>query len=356
MHSVGLSNNRLYGPKEVIRWLGAVQSQDYGPAKWSVAQRTAGVTDATLDQAFGDGAFLRTHILRPTWHFVVPEDIRWMLELTAPRVQMQIASFYRLLELDDIAFTRCNGTLIKTLQGGRQCTRQELSAALAGSHIATTPPRLGAILMNAELTAIICSGALRGKQHTYALLAERAPQARRLTRDEALAELTLRYFRSHGPATLKDFRWWSSLTITDIKRGLDAVGSLLVREVIDSVPYWFDPSEPHPCGASPAIHLLQTYDEYVVGYSESRHVCDVSGAARSMPGVRGIYNPAILLDGQIAGHWKRTVSRDSVIVEAVLFAPLTEARSHALQVAVARLGDFLGLPATVLGTEVWHGT
>jgi hypothetical protein len=352
MHSLRLSGTPFEAPEEVVRWLGAVQSQDYGPAKWSIGQRTVGVGDAAMDRAFADGAILRTHVLRPTWHFVLPADIRWMLELTAPRVQALHAYRYRQLGLDDAILERCNALLVAALRGGHQRTRRELDALLDRAGVATDSVRLGHILMNAELNGIICSGALSGKQHTYALLEERAPRAKRLTRDEALAELTLRYFTSHGPATAKDFRWWSSLTLADIKNGLAMVGSRLERETLGGVSYWFAPSAPPPKAASPTVHLLQAYDEYIVGYSESKFVLDVSGAARSRTQDGAIFNGVVILDSQVAGHWKRTLKRDAVIIEAALYAPFDDAQTRALQAAVDRHGAFLGLPATVVTTAI----
>jgi hypothetical protein len=215
-----------------VRWLGAAQSQDYHPAKWSVAERTGGVGDATMDRAFADGTILRTHILRPTWHFVLPADIRWLLQLTAPRVHALNAYPYRRLGLDDAVLAKSAALLAGALRGGNQRTRKELGAVLEGAGVATDGFRLAYILMHAELNGLVCSGAPRGRQHTYALLDERAE---RRTRDEALAKLTLRYFTSHGPATAKDLRWWSSLTAADVATGLELVGSQLGREVVDGV-------------------------------------------------------------------------------------------------------------------------
>jgi len=352
-----LRNQRLSGapfeaPEQVVGWLGAVQSQDYGPAKWSVAQRTGGVGDAAMDQAFADGTILRTHVLRPTWHFVLPADIRWLLGLTAPRVHALNAYYYRQLGLDDAVLEQCGRLLVGALQGGEQRTRKQLAAMLTSAGIATSGFRLGYLLMHAELTGIICSGALHGKQHTYALLEERAPRAGRRTHDEALSELTLRYFTSHGPATAKDFRWWSSLTAADVNQGLELVASQLEHEVVDGASYWFAPSAPSPQAASPTVHLLQGYDEYVVAYSQTKHVFDMSGMARSLPLDKVPFNHAVVLDGQVAGHWKRTLKRHSVVVEAALYAPFDHAQAQALQAAADRHGAFLGRIATVVRTQL----
>ncbi|HVD13720.1 MAG TPA: winged helix DNA-binding domain-containing protein [Actinomycetota bacterium] len=352
MHTVRLSGPRFGAPEEVVGWLGAVQSQDYGPAKWSVGQRTAGVGDAELDRAFADGTILRTHVLRPTWHFVLPAEIRWMLELTGPRVHALNAYYYRQLGLDQDVLAKATALLVGALRGGNQLTRKELAAVVEGAGIATKGFRFAYILMNAELNGVICSGALQGKQHTYALLEERAPQASGLGHDEALAELTLRYFTGHGPATEKDLRWWSSLTAADVTKGLELVGPRLGHEVVDGVTYWFAEPAPRLDTAAPTVHLLQGYDEYIVGYSESKYVLDLAGTARSRIQDRAVPNHVLILDGQVAGHWKRTLKRGSVTIEAVLYAPFDHAQAAALQAAADRHGEFLGLPATVVTSQL----
>jgi len=355
MHSVRLGAEPLTAPEDVVGWFGAVQSQDYGPAKWSLGQRCAGVTDPAVDRAFADGTILRTHVLRPTWHFVLPADIRWMLELTAPRVHQLNAHYYRQLGLDAALLERSTRVLVDALSGSQQRTRKELRAILAEAGITTDGPQLGYILMNAELNGVVCSGALRGRQHTYALLDERAPHARGLPREEALAEVAVRFFTSHGPATAKDLRWWASLTLAEIREGLELAGSRLERELVDGVEYWSAPLEPGPAAPSqvrhtPTVHLLQGYDEYVVAFSESRHLINLAGAARTLAPDTLLTNGVLLLDGQLAGHWKRTPSRGAVLIEASLYAPLDDAQSRALGAEADRHGAFLDATASVVTT------
>jgi hypothetical protein len=346
-----LRNQRLSGdgcttPEEVVGCLAAVQSQDYGPARWSLGQRTAGLDDATVERAFAEGALLRTHVLRPTWHFVSPADIRWMLELTGPRVHAQSGYMYRQLGLDAEVRARSEALLAEALRGGQQRTRKELGEVLAAAGFETGGFRLACHLMSAELNAVVCSGAPRGRQHTYALLEERAPRARRFDPDEALAELTLRYFSSHGPATVKDFTWWSSLTVADIRRGLEMAGAKLERTEIDGVPFWSGETEPPPRPA-PRAQLLQTYDEYVVGYSESRKVLDESGTLRALTRDEGMFSALAVLDGTAVGRWRRTLGKDAVAIELRHHVPLDEAGERALREAAARHGEFLGLPAVL---------
>ena len=211
-----LAADHFEKPAEVVDWLVAVQAQDYAGAKWALGLRLHDAHDADLDRAFNAGSILRTHVMRPTWHFVTPIDIRWLLTLTAPRVHAANAHRYRELELDDATLKRSRKVLTKTLQGGQHLTREELGEALENAGIAEAKgQRLAYMVMAAELDGLICSGPRRGKQFTYALLEERVQPGATLTHDEALATFTRRYFTGHGPATVQDFAKWSGLTIAD---------------------------------------------------------------------------------------------------------------------------------------------
>lgn len=232
LHTQRLAGEPFASAVDAVAWLGAVQSQDYAGAKWALGQRTRGVTDADLDRLCDEGAILRTHVMRPTWHFVLPCDIRWLLGLTAPRVKARLAPYDRRLEIDAPLLKRSHAVIESALEGGSSLTRAELGAALERAGIPAAGQRLGHLVSYAELDAIVVSGPRRGRQVTYALLEERAPSARRLDRDEALAELTRRYFTGHGPAQVQDFAWWSGLTVADVRRGLELAGPVLAHEVI----------------------------------------------------------------------------------------------------------------------------
>ena len=336
------------GAADVVGWFGALQSQDYHPAKWAVAQRLGdGVTDAALDRAFDDGAVLRTHVLRPTWHFVTPADLRWLLELTAPRVHALNAYYYRQSDLDETLLRRAADLIADAVAGGNHLTRTEVAAVLERHGIVAERFRLGYILVFAELEQVICSGPLHGKQHTYALLDERAPAAGRLDRDEALARLVRRFFTSHGPATAKDLSWWSSLTLADIATGLAAAGDALESIDVDGVTFWSAPGAVPPPAPSPSVRLLQAYDEYIVGYSQSKYLLDLSGLAAAAPDQPALPNGVIIVDTQVAGRWKRTVRKDEVVLEAVLYRPFDPAETAALEAAAHVHGAFLERSATV---------
>ncbi|HSL43751.1 MAG TPA: winged helix DNA-binding domain-containing protein [Anaerolineales bacterium] len=344
LHNQLLSQSNYSQPAEVVEWLGPVQSQDYAGAKWALAQRLEDpTTDAAIEKAFNEGKILRTHMMRPTWHFVTPTDICWMLELTAPRVRVAMAHMDRQLGLDRAIIKRSNATLKKALQGNQQLMRSELGPILEKAGVSVEGYRLGQLMGHAELDGVICSGARKGKQFTYALLEERAPHARKLQRDEALAELTRRYFRSHGPATLQDFVWWSGLTMTDARKGLEAVNSEFEQEVVDDRTYWFAASTSGKRRSARA-HLLSSYDEYTVGYRDRSAIFDVSHTGKLSAFRESVLTQVILIDGEISGTWKRTIRKSKVTVELAPFTELTSAHNQAVLAAAHRYGTFLDLP------------
>jgi hypothetical protein len=343
LHNQHITQRTLETPQALVEWLGAVQAQDFAAAKWALGLRLQDVTDDDIEQAFTDGAILRTHVMRPTWHFVSPVDIRWLLALTAPRVHQTLAYYNRKLELDDAVFRCTNAVLANALQDGKQLTRDELVFALQQAGIATEgEQRVTHIMMRAELDGVICSGARRGKQFTYALLAERAPQARRLDRDEALAELTRRYFTSHGPATIQDFVWWSGLTVADVRAGLAMVTSSMLHETIGGQTYLFSSSTPAQ-DLSQVAYLLPNYDEYTVGYTDRSAIFDALHTNKLDPR-GGLLANTMVLDGQVIGTWKRTFKKNSVMIEANPFVPLSNTETGAFAASANRYGEFLCMP------------
>lgn len=276
LHNQRLSHTNFKTPQAVVQWLGAVQAQDYAGAKWALAQRMTDATDAALDQALADGSILRTHLLRPTWHFVTPQDIRWMLKLTAPRVHAVNAYMVRQSGLDKAIFKKSNSTLEKALRGGNQLTRTELAAILDQAGIPADGFRLSYLMMYAELNGLICSGARHGKQFTYALLEERVPPVNALNRDESLAKLVSCYFSTRGPATLQDFTMWSGLTMTDAKNGIEMVKSKFEYETFNGQTYWFPEAATLKKDKSLIAYLLPNYDEYFIGFKDRSAIGEVA--------------------------------------------------------------------------------
>jgi hypothetical protein len=211
--------------------------------------------------------------------------------------------------------------------------------------IAASGTRLAYILMRAELDAVLCSGAPRGRQQTYASLDQRAPEAKTLDRDEALAELTSRYFRTRGPATLKDYTWWSSLTAVDARRGLDMARSELQQDIVDGRTYWFAEPASLATDTLDVVDLVQVYDECVISYSETRDLLDSPWASVAIPRERIPLMHAILLEGRLIGRWRPVSDRTSVVVETTLGRPLEKREKAALDMAVERFGRFMAKPA-----------
>ena len=343
LHHQRLSADQLTRPAAVVKWLGAVQAQEFAGAKWAIGQRMQTATDDSIEKAFADGTILRTHLLRPTWHFVAREDIRWMLELTAPRVRSAIGFNSRRMEIDRAIVTRSEKVLTRTLGGGRQLTRDVLRLALQRAGIATEYIRFILILIHAELDGVICSGGRVGKQFTYALMDERAPNGHTLSREEALAELTRRYFISRGPATIRDFVWWSGLTTADAKAGIESAGRRLVREVIDGQSCWLSSAAGDPANAARA-YLLPPYDEYLVAYKDRSAAIDAAYSAKE---TNAIFGPTIVWNGRVIGTWKATSIKNSIAVTLKTFAPLRGTTKRAVLEATRRYGAFVGKAVTV---------
>jgi Winged helix DNA-binding domain len=316
LHNQQLANPTMTTPVEIVKWLGAVQAQDYAAAKWSLGLRLQHETDEQIEDAFNKGEILRTHVMRPTWHFILPEDILWMLELTAPRVRMLLNHYDRKLEITDPFLSTCFDIILKSLRGSNFLTRLQLAEELAKHNISASGQRLGHITAHAELAGLICSGPRISKQFTYANVTERAPNAKRLSREASLALLATRYFQSHGPAQVKDFAWWSGLSMKDAQEARTRVPSLASHEV-DGKTYWSIKSLVKP--AKQRGLFTSIFDEYTIAYkdrsdmSDERHVEKFISMGNALTGV-------MLFDGRVMGTWKRELTKDSVEIK---FSPLS---------------------------------
>jgi hypothetical protein len=310
----GLSQPRAGTPEEVVFSLGAVQSQDYPGAKWALAQRLEHTTDASIGQAFTEGKILRTHVLRPTWHFVHPRDISWMLELTGPRVSKMMGSYNKQLELNESVFTRSHKAITELLRKQKIVTREEIKHSLKEVGIETNVQRLAHLVMQAELDRIIISGPKRGSQFTYMLFSERVPETSKLSADEALAELTKRYFTSHGPSQIRDFVWWSGLTVADVKKGLEINKKFLVSAEVDEKIYYFSPNSPTSLTFPTVIHLLPNYDEYTIAYKDRSTFYSPSSGIKIYSMGALTYPHVILYKGKVIGTWRREVKKNMIVI------------------------------------------
>ena len=324
-----LVGKRWARPEDVVEGLLAVQSQDFTGAKWGVALRCGG-DDAAVQEAFEEGKILRTHVLRPTWHFLARDDLRWLVELTATRVHAANAYYYRMHGLDAATAKGSNARIVKALSKGVHLTREEL-----GKEVKAEGNRLAYFIMRAELDALICSGRMRGKQHTYALVEERAPRSRKLERDEALAELASRYVKGHGPAQTQDLAWWSGLTVADSRRALEAGG--LSEEEIDGKKYWLGETRAAPKTRTPVVHLLPNYDELVIAFK------DRSAMFEGEPSLSQQEPHFVVIDGLIVGGWRRAMSDEEISVSLKLYRRVSDAERKGIALAAAELARGVGL-------------
>ncbi len=350
-----LHTQRLIGPKfqtpiDAVSFLTAVQAQDTLYSLWALGMRVAGATEAAVEQAIADRQLVRTWPMRTTLHYVTAADARWMVKLNAERTLRGMARRLRDVGLDDDTLARARRVITAALQANGPTARPELLQTLDAAGISPAGQRGYYMLWyfaNESLTAI---GPRIGKQQSIVLLDEWLPPARERTRDKALAELARRYFTSHGPAQLKDFVWWSSLTTADARAGLEAAKSHLAQETFGGNEYWYDPTQPAGEVVSPTAHLLPYLDEYIVAYRDRDAFLD-SAYNDLVESGNVIFHAPLLIDGRVAGYWKRTLKGAQVIIEVTLFRPLSDVERDAVAGAADQFGAFVELPAKIMWME-----
>ena len=364
-----------FTPADVVAHLGAMQAQDYAMAKWAVGLRMDNATHDNIEQAIDKGQILRTHVLRPTWHLVHPKDIRWMLALSAPRIRAAMATQQRQLQLDEKIFRRSEKLIEKALAKDQHLTRTELMTRLQAAGIATNDIRSSHIMIRAELNGLVCNGPRAGKQFTYALLEERVPPAPKLSRDESIAQLAQRYFTSHGPATVHDFAWWSGLSVTDAKKGIESNSAKWQSITLGSQrqgatnpqKYWFiTPPAPPIATASPthtarpsaspahtvlpaatplvripSAFLLPAFDELLVSYADRSALLDPAIGKQIITN-NGLFYPTILANGKIAGTWTRIEKPNKITIHQNLIHPVSKTAEKAITTACNKYSKFIG--------------
>ncbi len=327
-------------PADIVRHLCGIQGQDYSGGEWSIGLRLPGSKLTDIKKAISDGKIVRTWAMRGTLHFLARTDVRWVLELLAPGIILRLARRYRDLDLDSATFKKAESSLAKALDGNRHLTRGELKVIIEKNGISCEGQRMIFILHRASLDRVICFGVTRGKEHTHASFDEWVPTKKRIGREESLAELTRRYFTSHGPATLQDYMWWSGLAATDAKIGLESVRQELVQMVIADKTYWMSAEMEFPKSTSPVVCLLPPFDEYLLGYKERGASIDAAVSKRLRNG--GMPDATVMIDGRIVGKWNATFKNDSVVLEARSFRKFTKEEEQAVENAVNRYAEFVG--------------
>jgi hypothetical protein len=353
LKNTGLSASPFKRPEDVVANLGAIQAQDFAAAKWAVGIRMQKATDETVEKSFNEGKFLRTHVMRPTWHFVLPEDIRWMIELTGQRVKRILAPYDKKLKITKEVLSQSQAVIEKALEGKRNLTRAELADRLEKKMLPALGQRLAHILAYAELNALICSGPRKGKQFTYALLEEIVPKQRKLKRDEALAKLSLKYFTSHGPAQNRDFAWWSGLSVKDADEGINLIHPKLTQINLNGKTYWFFPEtedeklDSLTLNSSQQAFLLSIYDEYTIAYKDRSDISEKRDIER-MISMGNALTAVIILSGKAVGSWKRILKENSIEIKLNPFEKLNEDTLELIKKAAEKYGKFLNKDVNIL--------
>jgi hypothetical protein len=346
LHNQSIALPRFEQPSDVVAWLGAVQAQDYPGSLWAIGLRMRNAVEGAVEQAVANRTIIRTWPMRGTLHFVAAADVRWMLDLLAPRVVAGLARRHQQLELDELTFSKSRKLFVRVLRGRRQLTRTAMYEVLERANISTAGQRGIHILGRLALDGVVCFGAREGKQQTFALLDEWVPSVETRPREEALAELARRYFSSHGPATLRDFVWWSGLRMGDARTALELAKTHLGTETIGEQTYWFASIVRTVRNLPQRVHLLPPYDEYTVAYKDRSAVLNRLHARLASSG-NGILYPSIVVDGQVVGTWKRELNKGQLVLRPGLFARLNKSETRELVSAASRYGDFLGLPVVL---------
>jgi len=335
-----IDGGRFQTVKDVVKWMGALQAQDPQMIKWAVGIRLPGTTENVIEEAINRGDLIRTHLLRPTWHLVTAEDLRWILKLTAPHIRTSMRSRSKQLGLTEAVYHKSNYVLQKTLETGKHFSRRKLVTELQNAGLPTDDNRSSHLLLHAELEGILCSGRIKDKQITYALLDDRVPACDVPDRDESLARLAEIYFTSHCPATIQDFIWWSGLSITDARKATEMIKSGFSTEKIGDAVYLFPLTFSGKISHTHSIHVLPAFDEFLISYKDRSASLPPKHLHKAVSN-NGIFWPVITHNGNVIGTWKRTIKKDKVKIEPnYLINPGKEVRAQTEQ-AFARYGKFL---------------
>lgn len=318
-----LGQTKFKEPVEVVSWFGAMQGQDFEHVKWAIGTRLPKTTISDIEQSITQGTIIRSWLLRGTLHVAAAADIHWMLDLLAPRILAANAPRYRQLELDNNTLNKSNARIIQALQRNEKLTRDAIADLLKRSGIAVHNQRLIHLLQYAALKKIICFGSKQDAKFTFTLLDNCVPQISPLSREESLGMLALRYFQSHGPATLTDFAWWSGLNKTTAATAIATAGTKLIADKIKEQTFWRTGYTDGLNQRNQEIFFLPAFDELIIGYRDRNFILQEE-SAQQVISKNGIFYPVIMKKGNILGTWKRTFNKAGVLIEPRYFHPPTK--------------------------------
>lgn len=328
MNTIELLHIRLYNqllsvhgkntPHEIVSWMGAMQSQALDMAKWAIGTRLENQKIKDIEDALNTGQIIRTHILRPTWHFISAEDIHWMFDLSNPRLKPIYRSYTKIVKADESIIYHAIPFVEKVLAGGKHLTKEEIGTALLSQNITLDDTHLRMVINYSEMEGIIVNGLVKGNKQTFTLLEEWAPRKETISKEEALERLARRFFTSHAPATVQDFAWWSGLSLTECRKGIECIKSNLICETINGREFWMKNDLKIPSPDKASALLLPPFDEFVVSYKDRSEIIKDSHYSKVMT-KNGLFSPTIMLNGEIIGSWKKTIQKGTPKVELSFF-------------------------------------
>lgn len=321
--------------------MGAIQAQDYLMSKWAIGVRLLKPDEKKIEEAIDKGEILRVHALRPTWHFVSPDDIYWMTELTASKIKTSLKSRHKQLELTENILKKTRNIIEKEMADGVSLTRNDLALKFQEKGIKTNENRLSHILFCAEFEGVVCSGPIKGGRPTYSLLSFRVPVKKDLSKEEAVAELAKRYFTSHAPATVQDFAWWSNLSLTEIRRAIDSIKADFISETTDTGQYLLPRSFSWNNNGKSSVHLLPAFDEFLISYRDRSSSLSLIHNKKTIT-TNGIFSPIVVVNGQVSGLWKRTVQKNKLVITINTFLDINKTVRKQVEKRASEYGKFLG--------------
>ena len=346
LHNLQIASSKFQNPVALLSYCGAIQGQDYHGAKWSLGLRIPGSTESQIEQAIADKQVVRAWLMRGTLFLLAARDLRWMLDLIAPRVIKQFQRRYRELDLDEKTLLKSNEILLNALKDGQQLSRRQLYAILEENNISTEGQRGFYITQRASLDAHIIHTTVAGNDPNFLSFEDTIPQGNLLSRDAALAELARRYFSSRGPATLRDFAWWTGLLIADVRAGFEAIQAELTEITHDGQSYWYV-TRSIAEETVKSVYMLPGFDEYILGYQNRDEVLNPEYTQKICPGKNGVFFPTIVINGQIQGIWKRTFKSKHVVIDVTAFTAFTTKEKEAISSESERFGAYLEIPVNI---------
>ena len=327
--------------KDLVSWMGAMQAQDYAMATWAIGLRLPGVTEKLIQEDINRGTILRTHLLRPTWHFVSADDIWWILDLTAAQVRIKSGSRLKELGISSEVALKSNQVIESAFTNHQYLTREELYFEMEQNKVSGGKDRWSHLIFLAELEGILCSGIKKDKNQTYAILGDRVPRPASISKDEALGKLAFKYFSSHSPATLMDFIWWSGLSVTAAKRALEIIKPGFISETIADQEFWLPEHFSMSTPEVPSVYLLPAFDQFLIGYKDRTAAFPLEHHSKAFTN-NGIFHPVIVVNGQVKGLWKRTIKKDKVYFEPKFFKPVSKDILDLTKKSARKFAEFLG--------------